>query len=192
MYTRFVPRPRLLTLLLIGLLPIISPAADKPDKEKPAAFYETATAWFRLRLVPRTPDQIAGFYEGRGFSPEALNHLRSRCFVTALIRNTSKDVVWLELDNWQFKTAQGSVARVERSVWNEEWEQLQLLPAHRATFGWTLLPESRDLRPQEPVGGNITLPPVQGELTVSAVFKLGPDKKQGQAEVSISGDLCRR
>lgn len=184
-----------LTLLALSLCFAEGALAAGKDQKKPAkdeqSFYESKTKWFTLRLVPRTPEQIAGFYEGRGFAAEAIDHVRSRCFVTALLRNYSDTVVWLELANWQFSGKDGPLQRVGRPQWKQEWTELGLPAAHQSTFSWTLMPESRDLRPEEPVGGNITLPPVSGPVTLKAVFYLGADKNQRQ-EVEITGELCRR
>lgn len=166
-------------------------AAGKDTAKSKEPFYESKTKWFTLRLVPRTAEQMAGFYEGRGFSREAIDHIRSRCFVTAMLRNTSTTVVWLELANWEFRNKQGPVARVGRPVWKREWTEQGLPAAHQATFSWTLMPESRDLQAEEPVGGNITLPRVDGPITLRASFYLGADRSGGKHEVTIRGDLCR-
>ena len=60
--------------------------------------------------------------------------------------------------------------------------------ANRATFGWTQLPEVRDLRPSEPVGGNVALLPPPGRFRLEARFATGVHK-QGKEIVVILDDL---
>jgi len=35
----------------------------------------------RLRLIPRTPEQMAGFYEARGFPVAMIEELTQHCFL---------------------------------------------------------------------------------------------------------------
>ena len=52
-------------------------------------------------------------------------------------------------------------------------DRLRVPYATRAAFRWTQLPEQRDLRTDEPVGGNITLPPLAGPFTLVMHFDIG-------------------
>ncbi|MEK7260559.1 MAG: hypothetical protein AAB068_00825 [Pseudomonadota bacterium] len=142
-----------------------------------------------LHASPRTPDQIAAFYEARGFPRTAIEALTKTCFVTVSFHNRSGDVAWLELSRWRFVDEQGrEVKRRGRAYWNALWEKLGVPMANRATFGWTQLPEVRDLRPSEPVGGNVTLPPPSGRFRLEARFATGA-RKQGKDIVVILDDL---
>ena len=109
-------------------------------------------------LRPRTPEQMAAFYEARGFPQAALEHVSDACFVTVHIRNRSKRVIWLDLSAWRFSSDGQPLARLDRDHWQAQWDEIRLRQASRSTFGWTLLPEIRDLQPDEPVGGNLVFP----------------------------------
>lgn len=127
-----------------------------------------------IRAQPRTPEQIAAFYAARGFPPAAIEALTKTCFITVTIVNERQEVVWLELDNFRFVDAKGrALPRIARKQWQARWETLALPAAKRATFGWTQLPERRDLQPGEPVGGNVTIQAPQGRFTLEARFRLG-------------------
>ncbi len=142
-------------------------------------------------VAARTPEQIAAFYEGRGFSQAVIDELSQACFLTVTLLNRRKDIVWLELDRWHFVDADGHVLkRLGRPYWNALWERLEVPPANRATFGWTQLPERRDLHPTEPVGGNVTIVPVEGELTLRAHFRVA-DKKAAEFTIEVPGLHCR-
>jgi hypothetical protein len=144
-----------------------------------------------LHVSARTPEQMAAFYSARGFPKNAVQALTQTCFVTAGMRNERKETVWLELANWRFVDATGNeVRRLKRSDWDALWDQLKLPSASRATFGWTQMPESRDLQPGEPVGGNLTVVPPDGSFALEASFRVG-DEPGGQVlQVRIPGIVC--
>jgi len=145
-----------------------------------------------MSLTPRSPDQLYAFYSARGFADDALHQITRHCFLTVDIRNERRDVVWLELDEWRFSDRHGRAqARMPRAKWNALWEQLKLEPAQRATFGWTQLPEQRDLHPGEPVGGNVTLAPSHSAFTVEARFRTGADKRGPLLRVRFDNVNCR-
>jgi len=131
-----------------------------------------------MSVSVRTPEQVAAFYEARGFSRAAIEALRAACFVTVGIQNRREDIVWLEPARWRFYDAAGNaIERLPRAAWEARFKKLGVPAASRATFGWTQLPESRDLRPAEPVGGNVTLVPVPGVFTLEARFATGADRR---------------
>ncbi len=143
------------------------------------------------RLSVPTVEQIAAFYEGRGFPRRAIQALTKACFITVFLANRRQDVVWLELNRWRFVDAQGKeVPRLPRPHWNALWQKLDVPPAHRATFGWTQLPERRDLRPQEPVGGNVTVVPPRGTFTLEARFYTGARKEGKDIVLRFAGLAC--
>lgn len=126
----------------------------------------------------RTPEQVIAFYTGRGMPTAAAKRLAAQCMVTIGIDNGRDDIVWLEPARWRYTDARGkSIARLGRAYWNKEWQRLKVPAASRATFGWTQLPERRDLQPSEPVGGNILLN-ASGPVRIEAVFALGAERKK--------------
>jgi len=144
-----------------------------------------------LHVSARTPEQMTAFYSARGFPETAVKALAQTCFVTAGMRNERKETVWLELANWRFVDAAGNeVRRLKRGDWDALWDQLKLPPASRATFGWTQMPESRDVQPDEPVGGNVTVVPPDGSFTLEARFRVGHEPGGQVLQVRIPGIVC--
>lgn len=172
--------------LCLMLLSTAALAQDKPKRPT------VENDMFRFSLMPRTAEQMAGFYEGRGFPPAALQLIKQTCFITAVFRNKSDRVIWLELDNWRIATAQGEVKRLDRAYWKQQWQRIHLPLADQSTFGWTLLPEVRDLQPHEPVGGNLVLPPLQQPFTLKAFFATGKDKRGTGINVEFRNIQCAR
>ena len=151
--------------------------------------YETDS--FQVRLVPQKSEQIAAFYEGRGFSKQTIKLINTACFITVLIRNKGPKVIWLELNNWQFSSEKGTITRNHRSHWKKLMDENQVPLAHQATFGWTQLPETRDLQPNEPVGGNITFVKTQAPMNITARFKTGANKDGKEIVVSFKDVQCQ-
>lgn len=136
------------------------------------------TKEIRIRAIPRSPDQISGFYRARRLPESAIRALRRACLVTVGIHNRSHRVLWLEPARWRLQTVAGDpVRRLPRSYWQALWARLDVAAGARASFGWTLLPESRDLQPDEPVGGNLTLEPPGGPFIIEARFATGTDRR---------------
>ena len=158
----------------------------------PIAAADTGTSpSLELRASPRSPDQIAAFYEARGFPRNAIEALTQTCFVTVSFHNRSGDVVWLEPSRWRFVDERGrEVKRRDRTYWNALWESLGVPMANRATFGWTQLPEVRDLRPSEPVGGNVALLPPSGRFRIEARFATGAHKQGKDILVTLDNLFC--
>lgn len=144
----------------------------------------------RLRLAPRTPEQIAAFYEARGFPRAMLDRLAQTCFITVGIKNKSHDILWLDLDNWQFSLNGQPVQRIHRNEWKARWQAMHIPLASQSTFRWTLLPEQLDFRPNEREGGNVTLVSTTGKLQLDAKFDLGADRKAGTLHVTLTGIEC--
>jgi len=144
-----------------------------------------------LRANVRTPDQMAAFYEARGFPVKALEILRSYCFVTIIVRNQSNRVVWLEPLSWEISMANGNKARpMSRDDWERVWDSIALPAAQRSTFKWTQLPKSRDLRPHEPVGGNLAFRRFEGKFSLKMKFETGPERKGTPIRAEIGGLSC--
>ena len=162
---------------------IIIPAAATAEAGKDSGI--------ELHASARSPDQIAAFYEARGFPRAAITALTQTCFVTVSFHNRSDDVVWLEPSRWRFVDEHGrEVKRRNRAYWNALWGKLGVPMANRATFGWTQLPEVRDLRPSEPVGGNVALLPPPGRFRLEARFATGANKQGKEIMVILDNLFC--
>jgi hypothetical protein len=177
-----------LPLLLAGLLWIISALVQAGTP--PTPFVENDGLYMFVRL--NTPDQMAAFYEARGFPDNAIERLRQTCFVMAHIENRGDEVIWLELKNWHFLTRQGEIHRLDRNDWERVWDEIGLPQASRSTFGWTQLPGERDLQPGEPVGGNVILPATVEPFTLRADFLTGKDRRAGMISVRFENLRCAK
>ncbi|MCW8875273.1 MAG: hypothetical protein OQK27_05905 [Gammaproteobacteria bacterium] len=158
-------RVPLATFLLAFLIPTIQ--ADELRHDSPI---------LTVQLGPRTPEQIAAFYEARGFQADMIEVLRQQCYLTVFIHNKSQDILWLDLQHWEFSNADGPVARLDRHHWRQRWQAMEIPLAHQSTFRWTLLPEQLDFLPGEREGGNLILPRLDKPLRIQARFDTGADR----------------
>jgi hypothetical protein len=181
--------PVLLRLLLLaGLFLVISTLIRAETPPTPSVENDGLYMFVRLN----TPDQMAAFYEARGFTDDAIVRLRQTCFVMAHIENRGNEVIWLELKNWHFLTRQGEIHRLGRDYWDRVWDEIELPQASRSTFGWTQLPGERDLHPGEPVGGNVILPASAEPFTLQADFLTGKDRRAGMISVRFENLRCAK
>lgn len=173
------------TLALVAF--VVNAQEPKKENKKNPSF---ENAIIKMRLFTRTAEQMSAFYEGRGFPKAAIEEIKKACFITVVIKNKSDEVVWLELKNWQIESAEQEIKRLPRSFWKNTWHSIDLPQASRSTFGWTLMPEQRDLRKDESVGGNITLTPGNKPFTLRAKFYTHADKKGEVIDARIDNIQC--
>ena len=173
----------MLASLLCGLLPVTLIAAD----DNRYAFENDS---LRVRMTVRTAQQIAAFYEGRGFRKDMINASREACFITVGVGNKSTDILWLDLTQWSFQTEDGELQRIHRDVWKQRWQDMQIPLNMQSIFRWTLLPEYLDTRPGEHEAGNITLPRSNKPIRLRAVFQRGADKQLQPLIVTIDKINC--
>ncbi|MEK6749166.1 MAG: hypothetical protein AABY83_08170 [Pseudomonadota bacterium] len=138
----------------------------------------------------RSPDQVASFYEGRGFPKPMIDATRNQCFIVWSIRNKTAHVLLMDLARWSFVAESGLVTRVTRAQWFKLWERMGAPANSRATFRWTLLPETLDLQPNESVGGNITLAAFNAPFEVTMSFAAGGLHAATAKRVQIKGVQC--
>lgn len=143
-----------------------------------------------INLSPRTPQQIAAFYEGRGFGEAMVEVLRQQCFITVFIENKTDDILWLDLDHWQFRNRNGTITRRDRQYWKARWQQMNIPLAHQSTFRWTLLPEQLGYLPDEREGGNIVLPRDALPFTIQARFDTGRERHGPPIHVTLDNLQC--
>jgi hypothetical protein len=161
------------------------PVAEAPAQAvKPC--YEDAQ--LSVRVFMRNSDQLTAFYLGREFNRAAIDKILETCFVTPIVHNRSVDVLWLELDEWQFSQGDKQIPRIKRDYWRDKWREAGLSQAHQSTFGWTLMPEVRDLRLDEGVGGSVVIPMQTRPFRLAMKFHTGADK-QGPVKTVVFEDL---
>ena len=158
----------------------------------PAAASERAQVdGLEFAVEARTPEQLTAFYTARGLPANAVDEIARHCFLTVIMRNRREDVVWLIPARWRFVDADGrALKRITRPQWQQAWQRLKVPAAARNTFGWTQIPERRDLQPDEPVGGNMALAMPQAAFTLFAEFPLGTADAKRTLRVQVPNLRC--
>ncbi len=146
----------------------------------------------KLQLFPRTPNQMAGFYEARGFPKKMVDVLAGFCFMTVVIHNKTNNVFWMDLDNWKFASDSGGPQRVHRKQWSPRWKIMSIPMAPQSTFRWTLLPESLEFFPEEHEGGNVIFVSTKNSFSLQASFTVGKNKDKGSIVARINNIRCAK
>ena len=162
-----------LPLLLAAGLPF----ADDQDGERPWPGPYIENDELLVGLRQHAPEQIAAFYEARGFPQAAIDIIRQTCFVTVHIENRSRKVIWLDTARWTFNSEGRPLQRLDRDGGQNHWDRIDLRQASRSTFGWTQLPAVRDLQPDEPVGGNLVFPGSTRRFSMTLDMPTGADRE---------------
>ncbi len=136
--------------------------------------YEDQDVRIEVRL--QGAENMGAFYEARGFTRAAIELVSAQCFVTVSILNKRYPVLWLEPPRWSIVTNDKTIKRYPIDYWQQQFDSIALPDAKRAAFRWTQLPEQRDLRVDEPVGGNISIPPLTEKFTLVMEFDIGADR----------------
>lgn len=179
-------RPFFTTTVFCLLVSSAGLAADRPGRQ----IFEDEQ--LLMRVSTSKPENLEAFYTGRGFSKQAINEIIKTCFVGALVQNKTNEALWLILDDWSFLDANGKhIQRIKRSDWKQTWKRIGLKQAHQSTFGWTQLPEIRDLHTDEHAGGNVTIPWQTGPFKLIATFRTGPDKSGEPKRLTFENLKCR-
>ncbi|MDH5184044.1 MAG: hypothetical protein OEX12_09165 [Gammaproteobacteria bacterium] len=153
---------------------------------------EIHTSDYRLSISPRSPEQIGAFYEARGFPRPAITLLQQHCYLTVYFRNTSDHIIWLDLNNWQFRSAGNKLPRRDRGYWLQVWRDMGLAMRFQSTFRWTLMPERLDFRPDEREGGNLILPYTEQPIELEATIKIQGPQTETIKTIQMSNILCKR
>ena len=160
-------------MLVITNMQVVQPVIVKTPK-------------LEMDFTPRTPNQMASFYEARGFPKEMRNILKQQCFITVGILNKSNTKIWHNLANWKFSAGGKTLKREHRDYWKKRWQDMGMPLNKQSTFRWTLIPETLDYLPGEHEGGNIVLPFSDKPITITATFSTG-ENKQGK-KITITTD----
>ena len=183
--------PHLVCLFIALSCPsAISQASDPHVETIAAKGNRFENKFLRIRMAPRTPNQIAAFYEARGFPGFAINELRNVCFITVGVGNKSNNKLYHDLSQWEFTDSMGPVKRYLRTHWRQRWTELGLEKRFQSTFRWTLMPEKLDFYPQEGEGGNIIFPRTGRPVTIKAVVRIGTLDRQTIYNVIFNDVKC--
>ena len=78
----------------------------------------------KMVMIPRTPQQMAAFYEGREFPSDAIKVTSNNCFFTVGIRNKSKNIIWLNTKLWQLNSENKEIPLINK----QQWQQRKIKP----------------------------------------------------------------
>lgn len=183
---------RAATLTLTSLVALFAGASMGNAAWKPDISIDRPE--LKFVMISRSSEQMQAFYEGRGFPADKVKEIASVCFLTTGVDNLTRDTLWMDLSQWEFRDRHGRVLEHRgREQWKQHWKQLGLKLAHISTFNWTVMPQERDLFPDEHIGSNITLVRTGKDMnpvTLTALFPLGKNKSGGPVIIKVENIQC--
>lgn len=156
----------------------------------PASQWKYHDQALSLDLRARTPNQIAAFYTARKFPPEMVKLLSGLCFITTRVTNNSGEILWLDLEQWQFRNRDGDLERHDRVWLAGALDDMDAPAASRSILRWTLLPEQLGFMPEEQEGGNILLPRSSEPFSLEAIFARGAQRDGAPIRVTLDNLRC--
>lgn len=163
---------------------------QKNRKQKKKPLIQINSRQYRIRLNPRTPEQIAAFYYGRGFPSAMVKKIQTLCFITVGVRNKTNGLLLLDFNNWKFQTTSGQLKRYTRAYWIAQWKKNQFPLRAIATFRWTVLPEKYEFQPDEGEAGNILLERTDQAFSINATLHLKRGNKIESLAVTFPTIKC--
>ena len=148
------------------------------------------TPELEVGFMSRTPNQMASFYEARGFPKAMRDILKRQCFITVGILNKSNKKIWLDLSSWHFSADGKPLKREHRDYWKKRWQDMDVPLSKQSTFRWTLIPETLDYLPGEHEGGNIVLPFTDKAISLTATFASGENKQGKTLTITTDKLFC--
>ena len=172
-------------LLLTGLF--ISSTSSAATKR-----HVIENQFIKMVIIPRTAQQMAAFYEGREFPNRAIKATSSACFFTVGIHNKTKDLIWLDTEQWQLDSQGRGISLLSKQQWKQRWQKINLAQRFQSTFRWTLLPEKLDFQPGEHEGGNITILRQEKPFNLIANFATEANKQGKALRLEFKNITCAK
>lgn len=146
----------------------------------------------KLELFPRSSEQIASFYEARGFPKAMIEQVTQHCFITVRIHNQRAHKLWLNISSWTFHSDGTPLTRYHRNDLLRSLREAGYPAPSIATFRWTLLPETLDYLPDEQESGNVLITDTDAAITLVANFATGDDQQGEPVSIRYEGLKCAR
>jgi hypothetical protein len=96
-----------------------------------------------FRLTQRLPDQTRAFFLARGFDADTADAIAMQCVFQSMFRNTGTMPgvnASIDLDDWIVLYDDRQSGLLTREYWEHRWRGLDVAPAAKIAFEWSLLP----------------------------------------------------
>ena len=176
---------QLLTLALLAAWPLAALATEQSvDADTGLATWQTETAGIQVRLTQISPDQARGFYQARGFAPEAAERYATECVFMTVVRNIGSTPIRHRLADWRYESV-GQPPRAIRSKtqWERLWKHLDVPEAARIAFTWAQFPATQTFAPGDWNQGMTSYSvPRGGAFTLRFVWRADGKQYSGKLE----------
>lgn len=128
--------------LLLALLNLGAAPTHRVDPASGIESWELREQGVSLSLTQILPDQVRGFYLGRGFDERSAELLATQvCVFQTIFRNESAGgPIRFHLGEWRARTARGDTPLRLDADWQREWQRRDVPARARTAFRFALLP----------------------------------------------------
>ncbi len=113
-----------------------------------AETWEHRDQGIRIKLTQIPPDQLNGFYQGRGFDPKSAQIIADACvFQTELHNEHSTANIELNLADWRILLPSGEQGLKLKRHWQKQWSARGISSDARLAFQWALFPTTQNFKP---------------------------------------------
>lgn len=177
---------RLVTLTLMAMwsASVYAETVMSVDADTGLATWQADVAGIQVRLTQISPDQARGFYQARGFSPDAAERYASQCVFMTVVRNVGDQPIEHQLSGWRYESA-GQAPRAIRSKadWERVWTQLGVAESARIAFTWAQFPDTQTFAPGDWNQGMTTYSmPRGGQFDLHFAWRSGEKTFHGKLE----------
>ncbi len=171
---------RFALLCALALLP--APAAA--NSQSP---WHGAREGVALKATALQREQVAAFYQARGFAPAAIADYAAACVFSLELHNGGRQPLRLRLADLRAQSPSGTVRFRQPQAWQAEWDRLGVAEPARIAFRWAQFQAGQEFAPGDWIMGMAAL-----ERRIDAPFRLVlqfSDRKRSH-EIAIDHVRC--
>lgn len=118
------------------------------DPTTGAETWEHRDQGVRIKLTQILPDQLNGFYQGRGFDPKSAQLIADACvFQTELHNEQGTASIEFDLADWRTLLPSGEQGLKLKRHWQKQWAARGISADARLAFQWALFPTTQTFKP---------------------------------------------
>ncbi len=110
-----------------------------------------------LKATALQREQVAAFYQARGFAPAAIADYAAACVFSLELHNGGRQPLRLRLADLRAQSPSGTVRFRQPQAWQAEWDRLGVAEPARIAFRWAQFQAGQEFAPGDWIMGMAAL-----------------------------------